>query len=78
LFGTDLYDSDFVKNNCTFDLSGLTSAIYSNDIKNEFYDTNLIAVHTWFSRGYTKWPTTQQQLKHTKRINSIIKNFSRI
>lgn len=78
LFGTDLYDSDFVKNNCTFDLSGLTSAIYSQDIKNEFYDTDLIAVHTWFSRGYTKWPTTQQQLKHTKRINSIIKNFSRI
>lgn len=78
MFAFDLYDSDYIKQGCTFDTSGLTSAIFYNENKNEFYDHELIAVHTWFSRGYTKWPTTQQQLKHTKRINSIVRNFSRI
>ena len=78
LFGTDLYDSDYIKRNVTFDTSGLTSAIFSYKPDNEFYDRKMIAVHTWFSRAYTKWPQTEEQLNHTKRINSIIKNFSRI
>ena len=78
LFGFDLYDSDFIKNKCTFDNSGMTSAIYVRKPENEFYDRDIIAVHTWFSRGYTKWPRVEQQLEHTKRINSVIKNFSRI
>ena len=78
MFGTDLYDSDYIKRNVTFDTSGLTSAIFSYKPDNEFYDRKMIAVHTWFSRAYTKWPQTEEQLNHTKRINSIIKNFSRI
>lgn len=78
MFGTDLYDSDYEKKNVQFDKSGLTSAIYYGKSINEFDDRKLIAVHTWFSRAYTKWPKNKLQLDHTKRINTIIKEFSRI
>lgn len=70
LFGTDFYDEEY-KDKC--DTSGLTTAVRT-------YSTphTLIAVHTWFSRMYTKWPVTEQQMIHTKRINSIINTFSHI
>lgn len=73
LFGTDLYHDNYVKNNEQFDLSGLTSSILT--ITDEH---RLIAVHTWYSRAYTKWPTVKMQLDQTKRINTIIKKYSRI
>ena len=72
-FCGDLYNDEYVKNNESFDLSGLTSAVYTHNNKH-----NLIAVHTWFSRAYTKWPSLPLQLEHTKRINTIIKKFSKI
>lgn len=78
LFASDLYDDEYIEDNKKFDLSGLTSAVYYGKSENEKSDHKLIAVHTWFSRAYTKWPTTMVQLEHTKRINSIIKEFSRI
>jgi hypothetical protein len=73
MFATDLYHDDYVKMNEKFDLSGLTSSILSLTDEHK-----LIAVHTWYSRAYTKWPTMQIQLDQTKRINTIIKKFSRI
>ena len=79
MFATDLRDDDFVKSNVKFDISGLTSAVYMRMPHNPmFSEHKLIAVHTWYSRAYTKWPTTPLQLEQTKRINTIIKEFSRI
>lgn len=75
LFATDLYDEKYVEEGKQFDLSGLTSAVYNYTNSKEY---TLIAVHTWFSRAYTKWPSVPQQLEHTKRINTIIREFSRI
>ena len=76
LFSTDLYNEKEIKNGETYDLSGLSSAVYNNieNIKKH----KLIAVHTWYSRAYTKWPTMPIQLSQTKRINTIIKKFSKI
>ena len=71
LFATDYYEAGQDKEK--LDISGLTSAIYSTDNTHK-----LVAVHTWYSRAYTKWPNVQQQLDHTKRINTIIKKFSKI
>lgn len=76
LFATDLYNDEYVKNNVKFDISGLSSAILKPGPINS--KMNLIAVHTWNSRFYTKWPSTQQELENTKRINTIIKNFTSI
>ena len=76
LFSTDLYNEKEIKNGETYDLSGLSSAVYNNieTVK----EHKLIAVHTWYSRAYTKWPTMPIQLSQTKRINTIIKKFSKI
>lgn len=76
LFSTDLYNENEIKNGETYDLSGLSSAVYSNVEK--LTEHKLIAVHTWYSRAYTKWPTLPIQLTQTKRINTIIKKFSKI
>lgn len=76
LFATDLYNENDIKTGETYDLSGLTSAVYTNVEK--LSDHKLIAVHTWYSRAYTKWPTIPIQLSQTKRINTIIKKFSKI
>ena len=76
LFSTDLYNEKEIKNGETYDLSGLSSAVYNN-IEN-IKEHKLIAVHTWYSRAYTKWPTMPIQLSQTKRINTIIKKFSKI
>ena len=76
LFSTDLYDENEIKKGETYDLSGLSSAIYNN-VEN-LKEHKLIAVHTWYSRAYTKWPTIPIQLSQTKRINTIIKKFSKI
>lgn len=73
MFTTDLYGKKYIDEKREFDLSGLTSVVYDNG-----KDQNIIAVHTWYSRGYTKWPTIPAQLEHTKRINTIIRDFSRI
>ena len=73
MFGTDLYNDAYVEVGEKFDLSGLTSAILSYKEPHK-----LIAVHTWYSRAYTKWPTLPIQLEQTKRINTIIKKFSKI
>lgn len=70
LFGTDFYDEEY-KGKC--DTSGLTTAVRTYSQPH-----TLIAVHTWFSRMYTKWPVTEQQMIHTKRINTIINTFSHI
>lgn len=75
MFATDLYDKDFVKDNKQFDLSGLSSAVYNY---NNSKDYTMIAVHTWYSRAYTKWPSIPIQLEQTKRINTIIREFSKI
>lgn len=69
-YTTDLYEQD---NDSKY--NGLTSAVYYRNPDNNY---KLIAVHTWYSRAYTKWPANQEQLDHTKRINGIIKNYSRI
>lgn len=70
MFATDFYDEEY-KDKC--DTSGLTTAVRT------FADPhNIIAVHTWFTRAYNKWPTSELELFHTKRINSIIKTFSHI
>ena len=76
LFATDLFDENEIERGETYDMSCLTSAIYntSDNIK----DHKLIAVHTWYSRAYTKWPTMKLQLDQTKRINTIIKKFSKL
>ena len=76
LFATDLYNENDIKAGETYDLSGLTSAVYNNVEK--INEHKLIAVHTWYSRAYTKWPTLPLQLSQTKRINSIIKKYSKI
>ena len=79
MFATDLCDDDFIKKGVKFDISGLTSAVYMRiPYDPMFNEHKLIAVHTWYSRAYTKWPTTPLQLEQTKRINTIIKEFSRI
>lgn len=76
LFGTDLYEDETTIPDNLKHFNGLTSAIYhSKKINNDY---KLICVHTWFSRAYTKWPSMQLQLDHTKRINTIIKKYSRI
>lgn len=62
----DLYD---ITNETTMDNTGLTSVVINMDTKEH------ILYHTWFSRKYTKWPKTQMELDHTKRINTIIKNI---
>lgn len=59
------------------DNSGLTSAIYYTNPGWDF-EPRLVAVHTWFSRMYTKWPKNEVQLQHTKRINKIISQFGRL
>lgn len=69
LFATDFTDKEY-KGKC--DTSGLTTAVRSPN------DNKIIAVHTWFSRAYTKWPQEELQVIHTRRINSIIKQFSKI
>jgi len=76
MFATDLYNETEIKLGETYDLSGLTSAVYTN-VEN-IKEHQLIAVHTWYSRAYTKWPRLQMQLDQTKRINSIIRKFSKI
>lgn len=76
LFATDLYNENDIKTGETYDLSGLTSAVYTNVEK--LSEHKLIAVHTWYSRAYTKWPTIPIQLSQTKRINTVIKKFSKI
>lgn len=77
MFAGDLYSDMFVKNNEQFDLSGMTSVIWSQSSNIQTISkNNMIAVHTWYSRSYTKWPSNQKQLEQTKRINTIIKNFS--
>ena len=79
MFATDLCNDDFIKSKVSFDISGLTSAVYMRIPYDTMHDEHkLIAVHTWYSRSYTKWPTTPLQLEQTKRINTIIKEFSRI
>lgn len=79
LFATDLCDDDFINHNVKFDISGLTSAVYTRIPSEQMFNEHtLIAVHTWFSRAYTKWPSTPLQLEQTKRINTIIKEFSKI
>lgn len=64
MFATDLFDKD--ETEC--DNSGLTSVVFGSD------DTKAV-VHTWFSRAYTKWPQHKVQLKHTKRINTVIEKY---
>lgn len=76
LFTTDLYGKKYIEEKKEFDLSGLTSAVYK--CTNPQGDFKLIAVHTWYSRAYTKWPTVPMQLEHTKRINTIIREFSSV
>ena len=74
-FTTDLYGKHYIEDKKEFDLSGLTSAVYRY---NSTKDYKLIAVHTWYSRAYTKWPSVPMQLEHTKRINTIIREFSSV
>lgn len=73
---TDFYDKEFDEPDLKskLDISGLSSAVYTNDKK----CSKLIAVHSWYSRAYTKWPKAQVQLDQTKRINTLIKKFSKI
>lgn len=79
MFATDLCNDDYIKSQVNFDISGLTSAVYARIPYDPIFNEHkLIAVHTWFSRAYTKWPSTPLQLAHTKRINTIIKEFSKI
>ena len=79
MFATDLCNDNYIKSQVNFDISGLTSAVYARiPYDPMFNEHKLIAVHTWFSRAYTKWPSTPLQLAHTKRINTIIKEFSKI
>lgn len=69
MFGTDLYNPSEEAEETNIDNSGLTSVVMTSAEHIPF------AYHTWFSRMYTKWPQSQVQLYHTKRINSIIKNI---
>lgn len=65
MFASDLYNKD--ETEC--DNSGLTSAIYEDDTSEP------VVVHTWFSRGYTKFPKNEIELYHTNRINSVISKY---
>ena len=65
LFHQDLYDRNEEVN---ADATGITSGVYDED-------GNLYAVHTWFSRAYTKWPQMKLQMEHTQRINSVILKY---
>ena len=64
MFATDYYNPELPDDKT--DNSGLTSAVYDRDTK-EMY-----CVHTWFSRGYSKWPQNKLMLQHTNRINKVI------
>jgi hypothetical protein len=66
---TDYYDASLDDDET--DNSGLTSAVYGNDM-------NLLAVHTWFSRLYSKVPQNQLMLKHTIRTNKVISQIGKI
>lgn len=66
---TDYYDATI--NDEETDNSGLTSAVYGKDM-------NLLAVHTWFSRFYSKVPQNQLMLKHTIRTNKVISQIGKI
>jgi hypothetical protein len=68
MFSTDYYDNDDVDK-----FSGLTSAVYTDEDAHE-----LIAVHTWFSRLYSKFPSNNIMLMHTNRINKIIIKYGKI
>lgn len=68
LFHQDLYDRNESVN---ADETGITSGVYDQD-------GNLYAVHTWFSRAYTKWPQSQLQKEHTHRINSVLLKYGEI
>ena len=65
----DLYDSE--EDDEETDNSGLTSAVYDKQM-------NLVAVHTWFSRCYSKFPTDELMMKHTLRINKIISKYAKL
>lgn len=64
MFATDYYNPNLSDDET--DNSGLSSAVYDRDTK-EMY-----CVHTWFSRGYSKWPRNKVMLHHTQRINKVI------
>ena len=66
---TDFYDPEENPASADIDNSGLTSAVMDADM-------NIVAVHTWFSRMYSKFPLNQQMLEHTKRINKIIAKYA--
>ena len=68
LFHQDLYDRHEAVN---ADETGITSGVYDTDGR-------LYAVHTWFSRAYTKWPQTTLQTEHTHRINSVILKYGNL
>ena len=65
----DLYGPE--DNDEETDNSGLTSAVYDKQM-------NLVAVHTWFSRAYSKFPTDELMMKHTLRINKIISKYAKL
>ena len=66
---TDYYNPE--ESDVEMDNSGLTSAVYDNT-------WGLFCVHTWFSRGYSKWPKNNMMLEHTKRINKVITKYGKI
>lgn len=68
LFHQDLFDRHDKEN---ADPTGITSGVYDED-------GNLFAVHTWYSRAYTKWPQQKLQLEHTRRINNIILKYGKL
>lgn len=68
-FATDYYDEN--KSDDETDNSGLSSAVYTSDSSHK-----LIAVHTWFSRAYLRWPLTEIQLNHTRRILKVINELN--
>lgn len=65
LFHQDLYNRNIEDN---ADPTGVTSGVYDED-------GYLYAVHTWFSRAYTKWPQHKLQMEHTRRINNVILKY---
>ena len=66
---TDLYNPNENPASADIDNSGLTSAVMDANM-------NIVAVHTWFSRMYSKFPLNQQMLEHTIRINKIIAKYA--
>lgn len=54
------------------DNSGLSTAVYTDNFN------KMIAIHTWFSRAYSKWPKTDVMRKHTDRINKIIEKYTKL